>query len=277
MFCPNCGGEFAEWAPKCPYCGNMNPKGAEKEYMAHMEELKNRLDQVDEESEKDYQKTMGKAAKRLLIFVGAAAALIILVFVALNIWQKKQDEKAEARQIAEEAWQKEEFVKLDEMYAKGDYEGIIDEYYATLGENHNIYSWEHYEYVMEFYVYYADMLAAKNQIEGKVGDTYTLGKGLYGALYLTKMVSDDQISRLEENYQSTQRSPGLTKEEGKLVREYQTEARDFLETKINWTQAEIDSFYESCSRDGDFSTAMCYEKAEELAEGFGWIRDDDQD
>ena len=83
MICPNCGGEFADWALKCPYCGGVNDKGAEAEYMKHMEELRKRLDNLDEESEASYSKSMSRTVKRLLIVIGillAAAVVIILAF-----------------------------------------------------------------------------------------------------------------------------------------------------------------------------------------------------
>lgn len=270
MFCPNCGGEFADWALKCPYCGSTNTRGAEKEYMAHMEELKKRLDQVDEESESGYQKTVSRVVKRLLIFAGIAGALIVIALTVLVMWEKRLDRKSEEWQIAESAWQKEEYVKLDEMYEKCDYDGIIKEADEALTEDHSISGWEHYEYVMEFYAYYANILAARKQIEEGTGDVYTLGEGIYGALHLMKEVSTGQVSQLEEFYRQYQKAPGLTEEEGQLVREYIKEAEEFLENTLSWTQDEIDSLYESCKSDGYFSVSPCFDKAEELSESFGW-------
>ena len=33
MMCPNCGASFSEDEPRCPYCGTLNPGGAEIEYL----------------------------------------------------------------------------------------------------------------------------------------------------------------------------------------------------------------------------------------------------
>lgn len=269
MICPNCGGEFADWALKCPYCGSVNDKGAEKEYMKHMDELRKRLDNLDEESAADYNKSMSKTIKRLLIAIGtilaAAAVILIIVFVI----KKNETQKSDNFYIAEKAWQTEEYKKLDAMYDEGDYDGILEEYYETLNGDYSITSWKHYCYVTDFYYNYSQVLGAKEQFDDGSGDYYMLGSGIYSALYLTKSTAGDYISRLEDAYNDG--SYGLSKDEADLVRQYQAYSLDFLENTLGWSANEIDSFYEENSTNGYLESEPCYIKANEIADSYGWI------
>ena len=40
MFCSNCGAELKESDVTCPYCGMLQPSAAESEYMQKLEHLK---------------------------------------------------------------------------------------------------------------------------------------------------------------------------------------------------------------------------------------------
>ena len=39
VICPNCGGTYSIEEPKCPFCGTLNPVGAEKEYMGKLRDI----------------------------------------------------------------------------------------------------------------------------------------------------------------------------------------------------------------------------------------------
>ncbi len=270
MICPNCGGEFADWALKCPYCGGVNDKASEAEYMKHMEELRTKLDNLDEESEADYSKAMNKTVKRLLIVIGILLAAAAVIIIAVFIVKKNTLQNDEDFYAAEKAWQKEEYKKLDAMYEEGDYDGIIDEYYEALDETYSISSWSHYCYVTEFYYNYSRVLAAKKQFDAGDGDYYTLGMGIYSAFYLCKYISDDYLSQLEDNYTSNG-TYGISPDELTLIRDYQTDSLDFLENTLGWSEDEIDSFYSECSPDGYLSMEPFFTKSNELAESYGWL------
>lgn len=55
IVCPNCGGSFDESEPKCPYCGVINEAGAENEYNEKIENIRQRLDYVDDEAKNEYR------------------------------------------------------------------------------------------------------------------------------------------------------------------------------------------------------------------------------
>ena len=48
IVCTSCGASFDKDEPKCPYCGTLNPYGAEKEYKEKLEDIREKLDVVDD-------------------------------------------------------------------------------------------------------------------------------------------------------------------------------------------------------------------------------------
>ena len=40
IICSSCGAEFEDTLPKCPYCGSLNYKGAEAEYLGKLESMR---------------------------------------------------------------------------------------------------------------------------------------------------------------------------------------------------------------------------------------------
>ncbi len=270
MFCSNCGGEYADWALKCPYCGSVNDKGAEKKYMEHMEDLRKNLDQVDEESEADYKKTMSRSVKRISLIVLIIIAAAVVVFITVRVFNNQKNRIEETAKLQENDWEKEEYAKMDELYENGDFEGILTENEKLVSENskYSLGDWEHYCFIFEFYWEYNDICQAKAQIEAGSGDSYTLGNGIYGALYLSKFATEEYIGQLQENFKQGYR--GLSDEDVEMVRTYQQEAADFLSNSLKWSEDEINEVYEECTPDDYLTLSPCYDKGKELAKEYGW-------
>ena len=53
--CFNCGAVHSVDDPRCPYCGALNPVGAEKAYMNELDDLKDETDQLAEDAEDDVE------------------------------------------------------------------------------------------------------------------------------------------------------------------------------------------------------------------------------
>ena len=82
MICPSCGGEHADWARICPYCGSVNEQVDEEVYLAHLEEMRRKLDNVDEEAETVYETTVKSTFKKvfkwfIIVFASVAALVIV--------------------------------------------------------------------------------------------------------------------------------------------------------------------------------------------------------
>ena len=139
IICSSCGAEFEDTLPKCPYCGSLNYKGAEAEYLGKLESMRQDMQQLEQVPEKELKKKLKKKQKfviKLLILLAALAAILaVIVFRAQYI------EPRDAR--ADYLWEKENFPVLDRLYREQDFEGLTDFYEQAVIEDRAIYRWEH--------------------------------------------------------------------------------------------------------------------------------------
>ena len=63
IICSSCGAEFEDTLPKCPYCGSLNYKGAEAEYLGKLESMRQDMQQLEQVPEKELKKKLKKKQK----------------------------------------------------------------------------------------------------------------------------------------------------------------------------------------------------------------------
>ena len=63
IICSSCGAEFEDTLPKCPYCGSLNYKGAEAEYLGKLESIRQDMQQLEQVPEKELKKKLKKKQK----------------------------------------------------------------------------------------------------------------------------------------------------------------------------------------------------------------------
>ena len=63
IICSSCGAEFEDILPKCPYCGSLNYKGAEAEYLGKLESMRQDMQQLEQVPEKELKKKLKKKQK----------------------------------------------------------------------------------------------------------------------------------------------------------------------------------------------------------------------
>ena len=157
--CPNCGAIIDVHEPKCPYCGYINPTGAQEKFMKELESKREKLDNVDEEAAELYNHEIRKKGKRLLITIAATTAVIVLgvLFFALKDRIIKDPykltyERTPEEQINEIIWEKEYFSRFDELYEAEKYDELVELYYETLDDDsHDYWNWKHY-YFLDYLV-----------------------------------------------------------------------------------------------------------------------------
>ena len=89
FYCTSCGAQVSENEEKCPYCGAINPVGAEAAYMNKLHKLNKTMSQMDDDLEETYVRELKRSGVRLartagiviLIFLILAAALLALEFL----------------------------------------------------------------------------------------------------------------------------------------------------------------------------------------------------
>ncbi len=145
--CASCGGSFRDDLPECPYCGTVNIKGAEKEYMRKLEDVRESLKDLDEAPLNGLQKVIkkqGRKLKAIMLVILAAAVLPAAAAFAVN-------RSGERDYRAEYLWQQENYPKLNALYDSGEYDELKELYFRLMEDrNAVLYEWEHYDFMSAY-------------------------------------------------------------------------------------------------------------------------------
>ncbi len=155
VICDNCGAEYDAHAAACPFCGYINPLGAEEKYMQKMQDIKSDLAQVDDEQIDAIKDEAKKSSKIVIITIVVVAVLLLVGVFLFNIYNSITTARATAHYdslglyeddpLEAAKWNDEHMADLDSMYETGDIEGLVA-YYAELAANKDygaFNSWEH--------------------------------------------------------------------------------------------------------------------------------------
>ena len=69
IICSSCGAEFEDMLPKCPYCGTMNYKGAEMEYLDRLEDVRSDMEQLGSVPETETRGSKRELSSRRFSFL----------------------------------------------------------------------------------------------------------------------------------------------------------------------------------------------------------------
>ena len=260
--CPNCGGVFPEMMAKCPYCETLNPKGAEKEYMEHLEKLRGDMSEMADDVEENYARQLKKSGFRMgrifLIVVIVIGALIALT-VGMSAYERARDRKETK---AEMAFRKAHFAELDALYAAGDDDAVL-EFINTLYEEEGssaLWSWKHYDYYY-LYRHYQTVLMAKEAFEEAPRPfEKTVRDLLTDAGYYAIQADQTPEERLLDMT--------FTKDEKQKVIAWGEEETLFLRETLNLSDEMIESLYKD-SMNGKYD----YLEFQKFEKNFGKILD----
>ena len=147
--CPNCGAVFESKEPKCPYCGHINPAGAEAKFLRDLEKTRKDLDGVDEEAKAAYSGEINKGAKSVLKTVAIVAIVIAVLIGGFFILEKTLFNYDYKGNYAEElAWEHEAFEEYDELFEAKKYDELLERI-AEDGEKHEVWNWKNYDEFMD--------------------------------------------------------------------------------------------------------------------------------
>ena len=139
IICNSCGAEFEDTLPKCPYCGSLNYKGAEAEYLGKLEGMREDMQQLEKVPEQELKVKIRKKQKfvvKVLIILAVLATVFATVVFAAR-YTKPRDTRADYQ------WEKENFPILDRLYQQQDFEGLTNFYVQAIEEDKTIDRWEH--------------------------------------------------------------------------------------------------------------------------------------
>ena len=231
--CPSCGGTFGIDEPKCPFCGTMNPIGAEKEYMGKLHGIKDAVEDLPDEVQDDMEEGLKRNSKKMLRFLIIVIAIIVLIIGFVRFLGNKAADDRVTDYRAREEFRETYFDEFDRLYE----EGKDDEMIALASElmdapgSDALYRWPHFGYLDAYRLF--TEVKEEESLYKETGDLLYLTVGVDAAIYLVYDKSD-----MFHDYEYSERD--LEKMEG-----YKEYARNFLETNLNMTSEEVDEWVES--------------------------------
>lgn len=137
--CPFCAAEYLDNLPACPYCGTMNYKGAEAEYLEKLENVRTDMENLGDvpvqEMKKEFRSTLRFMWK---VFIGIAILAVLLI-----VWYAWINHEPERDPQADYLWKQTNYPIFDELYEKRDYEELVRRYREAVENDQLIYDWEH--------------------------------------------------------------------------------------------------------------------------------------
>lgn len=235
--CPNCGAGFSDVEPRCPYCGALNPHGAEIAYMQELESLKEVTDDLDDNVQGNLKASFQNNAKRIVRLI-VIIVVAIIAFVLINSFINKNDEQQKVRDFqARESFREQYFPEFDRLYESGD-DAALSEYVWSLMDEPGfdaLYSWKHVGY-LEAYNDWEALKASESEIQ----------KGTFGIddyMWSVSVALRLAYPNVNAGYQT---SP-LTEEEEARAAPYRAFALQFLKDTLKMDEGELAIFIDNCT------------------------------
>ena len=235
--CPYCGASFEEGLLRCPYCGSVDDHQDESEFLEDLDEIKDKLEDLPEETIRQtnrMQRTeavqdMGRILKRIGI-----VAVIVLLIIGLGLFFDRVVEGNSPAQRDKEnreryLWLQENIPILDEMYEKGDYEGLLEAYQG--GDGTWYYEWEHYNLL--------EGLRLIERVRDRDIPFLEESEKTFGAD--SRQAAEDRAALLADELQILyfDKQAG-NKEDIETIRELSADVREDLEARFALTEEELD-------------------------------------
>ncbi|MCM1251613.1 MAG: zinc ribbon domain-containing protein [Clostridium sp.] len=253
LYCENCHAVIPADSAKCPYCGALNVSGGEKQYMEKLFTLREDVEELKDVPIDAYKKEFGKSGKVIRRTLVVCCVAAILVFGAVFIFRKIQDATVPMAGTKEQMlWEKENFPKMNEMYAAGDYEGIV-EFEAQNCKNgyYSTYSWEHSDF-MTIYNWYTYCAYSAEQAKAKGYDDDSVQQFIMDALCMLQ----------------TREYVVYDEKEQEMVDEYQDVVREMLSSQLDMQPEDFDALYQECCKEDEYGVYFDYSLAEKKVKSY---------
>ena len=143
--CFNCGAMFSPDEAKCPFCGHINPSGAETKFMHRLGKTRNSLNSISDDIKATHAKEKSKGIRFIAKIVIPIVVILLLLFGAVNLIEHISSSSYDKVNYTEElVWQHKRFEEYNRMFENKEYETLL-EAIANDGEKHEVFNWEHYD------------------------------------------------------------------------------------------------------------------------------------
>lgn len=227
--CPNCGAGFPIEEARCPYCGALNPYGAERAYMGALDSIRSKTDDLDDNAEEGFKNSLKRNAKRTVAVIIVVVAALATLFLIVNCMSRGEERRDLQDFQARETFREQYFEELDRLYEAGD-DDALSAYVWSLSDDPGfdaLFSWNHADF-LEVHDGWESLRSAEGFIKsGECGiDDYTWSVSL--ALRLAQLDGNSE--------------PKLSQDEEERAAGYRAYAWQFLREVLQMGDEEIRAF-----------------------------------
>jgi len=240
--CAGCGARFEADSPKCPYCNAIYEPAAEKKYMQDLNKLKEDMSELPGDAEKRYKREMLGGWKRVLVIFLIVAAFFAAAGGIYYLYKSHMEAGYSYDPKAQLLWERKYYPQFDELYAAGDYDGIVEILDRTYEEEgYSIGNWEHGAFIMDYQAYMlfmdrVDDITDKEKANKKTAQ-YMVGEAMLFVFF-----------RDETDY---------TEDEWKQVQGWRADIEKVLYGEMKFTEEEARELYEKINKNGYISYSKC--------------------
>lgn len=264
VICSNCGAAIYENEANCPFCGYINLPGAEEKFMRDIKKTEQDMSHIPDLQKAEYKKTMSKSSKIIFITVGITAVVAAAILGIHLLFDRVIFAYTETDAKAQMLWNNENYPILDEMYANGDYDGIIEFEYDLYDQNaedktdYRMYEWEHYNFITGYrnYKNIEDSIAYLDK--GEELSRYGKENLVYYCMWFYYKQYDQQNTYMT-----------FTDEEIEMLDGYREITNGYMFGRLGFTEEEVDKLLEKAVDDyGYLNAKECYEYGNKIGDRF---------
>lgn len=247
--CGNCGAEFEEALPKCPYCNAIYEPGAEREYMEDLGELKEDLSELSEVPEDTYKRELSKNVKRIIVIL-LIAFIIVLAAVGIQTayekWMLRGSSNVDTREQL--LWEKENFPQFDEWYEEGNYDALAEAQEQAIIDGYSVWNWEHAYFINAYNGYSTCMerreILADKEKANENTVKFILNEVMYQLFFVDSVLYSD--------------------EDWEIIQSWRPELEEILYVDLKFTEEEAQELYEKMNDDGIMNYKECDKYAKKI-------------
>ena len=101
IYCTNCGAWVGENEEKCPYCGMINPTGAEAAHMRRLNAIRDDMAGMEDDIEETYTREL-KEKGSLALKIGIGVLIISLLLCLAAFIKLRLEERNTSREMDQE-------------------------------------------------------------------------------------------------------------------------------------------------------------------------------
>ncbi len=232
MVCPNCGAAISPDDARCPYCGELNPTGAEKAYMNALDDINDETGDLADDAQDNLNANLKGNAKRTILVIVLVVAALASLFAITTCMDRSQERRELNDYQAREAFRSQYFEEFDRLYEAGD-DDVLSAYVWSLSDDPGfeaLFSWDHIG-LLQAHDDWESLRSAEKDIESgtcKIDDyTWLVSAAL-------------RLARLDGN--DTSFSAALPQEDEARTSEYREYAQRFLQETLQMNDEEIAAF-----------------------------------